>query len=235
MEPISIGLGIGSLMLGLFGQSQADAQAEKQNDLLKKQQQMSEQEYYQNLQLRKEWGEKYGAIEHNMIAYVQSLDANTIYGLNEGGLRTSYETARKNIDSHLASRGFDVAGGVHAGMFTQLADMEAQAEVQLKQASEDKVQQARASLLQGNREPNNPSTANMQNGISNQLNVSNQQFAQQQQVTQDIAGSLGNIYKSATGTTEKDNYNSAVAKYKKSLGYNPDNYVVGETASIVQK
>ena len=193
MDPITLST-IASVGLSLFDVYNKNEQQKKQNELLERQQQLSEQEYFSHLQQQQDWSEKYGSIEHNMLHYVQGLNATTIYGIHEGGLKQSYETARKNVDSHLASRGFDVVGGVHAGMFTQLADMEAQATVELQQKSEQYVLQAQQGALQGNPQPNPASTSGMQNSLSNQFNANASANAGMTKAYEDLAGTLGSGY-----------------------------------------
>jgi len=180
----------GAIVSSLFGMHQQKKQADAQNALARQQMEFAERDYSQQLQAQQEWREKYGAIEHNMLKYVQSLDADRIYGLQEGGLRRSFERARQNMDAHLAERGLDVTGGVGMQHFQQLADQEAQTEAKLKQISADYVMKQQQAALTGHPEPK-PSTAGMQNALGTQMNVNATNFAQGAAAVNDLETAVG--------------------------------------------
>ena len=170
MDPITIGIAIdlGLKLFGMHKQNKAEKRAQK---LREQQYQMSQQEYYARQQRIQEWNEKYGSVEHNLLQYVKGLDASNLYGRMSGGISRGYEEARKNMDAHLADRGFDVAGGVHAEMFANLADQELQTKLKHQQLAEQYVAQQNQQLLSHNTRPQDPSTVNMQKNLGQQASA----------------------------------------------------------------
>ena len=174
MDPVTMGYLVStgvSVFGSIFGNKKAEKQQKEQNALAKRQVELAESEYYQKLQARQEWSEKYGSIEHNMIQYVRGLSADKEYAKADGRIKQSFEQARKVADSHLAARGFDVAGGVHAEMFQEISDREAMMSAKYKQKAEEYVFNAQQSLLNNNRQPAVASTVGMQNANINQQNA----------------------------------------------------------------
>jgi len=189
MIPLAAGamlLDFGLKLWDSHKQSQAQA---KQRKLQERQQQLSEQEYYSRQARIQDWNEKYGSIEHNMLSYVKGLDSSKIYGQKEGGISRMFENTRKAYDSHLADRGFDVAGGVHAEMFSALADQEVTTKLDYQQKAEQYVQQQRQAVLQP--QPQVTSTVGMQQGLANQSNLIGQQANQNAAMLDSIGTTLG--------------------------------------------
>ncbi len=200
MEPISLGIAGVSALSSIWGMSNEDKAQYRQEKLQERALQLSETEYNQALQRQQEWSEKYGSIERNMLDYVQHLDTAKLQNQTDATVSRQFESARKNMDSHLADRGFDVAGGVHADMFQRLASDEAKTKLAYNNQIEQQVLQTQQSVLNGHPQPNDPSTANIQNNLSNigQAGVVNAQRTTQ---------NLDNI------TTEIGGMDKAIEKY----------------------
>jgi len=195
-----------SVGASLFGNQSAQAQAKDQQKLQEKQANLAEEDYYRQIQQQQEWNEKYGAIEHNMLKYVQNLDSTKIASKNNDLVKRSFETARQNMDSHLAQRGFETAGGVSAEMFTQLADQEAQTYIAVQQKAEQDVLNTQQSVLNGNKQPQ-PSTAGMQNVIGNQMTTNQNNYKMITDANKDVFGSVASLGKrlSTTNTGQQTN------------------------------
>ena len=126
-----------------------------------------------------------------MLSYVKNLDASKIYGRMEGGINRMFENTRKSYDSHLADRGFDVAGGVHAEMFASLADQELRTKLEHQQKAEAYVLQTQQSVLNSNRQPDVNSTTGMQQGLMNQGAMGMNHTTQQAQTWDSMATTIG--------------------------------------------
>ena len=153
MEPITATLGAISLASAIFGGNEKKKAQKKQEKLQERQLQLSEDQYHQQLLDRQEWKDMYGGLEENLLHYVKGLDASKIYATQEGTMRHAFDRARDNSAAHLASRGFDIADGIEAGMFNDLSIREAESEVALRQQSEQYVINMQQGVLSGHPQP----------------------------------------------------------------------------------
>jgi len=168
MDPLTGALLSGglSLVTGWFSHKGEKKAQKKQEKIAGDQMELTKEQYHRQLQNQQAWKEMYGGVERNLLNFVQGLDANSIYAAQEGSMRSAFDHARNNAESHLADRGFDIASGVHSSMFADIADREARAEIELRQASQDKVVGMQQAMLNGNPMPQDPSV-NGQIGVMN--------------------------------------------------------------------
>ena len=192
MDPSTImgAISLGSALMG--GSSQKKAQ-KKQEQLQERQVQLSEEQYYQQQLDRQEWKDMYGGMEENLLHYVKGLDASKIYATQEGSMRKAFDRSRDNTTAYLAERGFDVMGGVGADMFADLSVREAEAEVALRQKSEEYVINTQQGLLRGNPKPANADPSNVNRALQGQQQLAGQKGAYEEKQFDALAQFAGQM------------------------------------------